>query len=69
MSKRTFRIALTAILALALGIRIWVAFDVNDIAPQSDAADFDRHAISIAGGDGYPESQEVVGGPGPTATR
>lgn len=69
MTARSFRIALAGILALALGVRVFVAFDVNSIAPQSDAADFDRHAISIASGDGYPQSQPVLGGPGPSAFR
>ncbi len=69
MSHRHFRFALSAILVAALAIRVFVAFDVNSIAPQSDAADFDRHALSLAEGDGYPEALEVLGGPGASAFR
>lgn len=69
MSHRRFKYALGAIIAFALVIRVFVAFDVNSIAPQSDAADFDRHALSLVAGDGYPDSLEVLGGPGPSAFR
>ena len=69
MSRQHFSVALGAILAIALVIRVVVAFEVNSIVPQSDAADFDRHGISLAEGDGYPEALEVLGGPGPSAFR
>jgi 4-amino-4-deoxy-L-arabinose transferase-like glycosyltransferase len=69
MSRRTFNLALGAIIALALAVRIFAAFEVNSIVPQSDAADFDRHALSITAGHGYPEALPVLGGPGPSAFR
>ncbi len=69
MSRRSFNLALGAILVIALGVRVFAAAEVNSIAPQSDAADFDRHALSLAAGDGYPEALEVTGGPGPSAFR
>jgi len=69
MSRRTFNLALGAIIALALAVRIFAAFEVNSIVPQSDAADFDRHALSITAGRGYPEALPVLGGPGPSAFR
>ena len=69
MSRQHFSVALAAILVIALAIRVFVAFEVNSVVPQSDAADFDRHGISLAEGDGYPEALEVLGGPGPSAFR
>lgn len=69
MSKRTFTLALAAILVLALAVRVSAAVRYNTIVPQADALDYDRHAISIAGGEGYPEALEVTGGPGPSAFR
>ncbi len=69
MSQRRFKFVLAAIIAVALAIRVFAAFEVNSIVPQSDAADFDRHALSLVEGDGYPEALEVLGGPGPSAFR
>jgi 4-amino-4-deoxy-L-arabinose transferase-like glycosyltransferase len=69
MSRRSFNLALGAIITLALAVRVFAAFEVNSIVPQSDAADFDRHALSIAAGDGYPDALTVTGGPGPSAFR
>jgi 4-amino-4-deoxy-L-arabinose transferase-like glycosyltransferase len=69
VSRCTFNLALGAIVVLALAVRVFAAFEVNSIVPQSDAADFDRHAISLADGDGYPDTLPVVGGHGPTAFR
>lgn len=68
-SRRTFIAALGAILCLALAARTFAALEVNSIVPQSDAADFDRHAVSLADGDGYPDALTVAGGPGPSAFR
>jgi 4-amino-4-deoxy-L-arabinose transferase-like glycosyltransferase len=69
LSRRTFSIALGAICVVALAIRVFAALEVNSIVPQSDAADYDRHALSLSGGDGYPKTLPVVGGHGPTAFR
>jgi 4-amino-4-deoxy-L-arabinose transferase-like glycosyltransferase len=69
VSRRTFNVAFGAICVVALAIRVFAAFEVNSIVPQSDAADYDRHALSLSGGDGYPQTLEVVGGHGPTAFR
>ena len=69
MSRRTFILALALILGLALAVRVTAAVRYEAITPQTDALDYDRHAISIASGDGYPEAGEMTGGPGPTAFR
>ncbi len=69
MTDRAFKLALAAILAIALTIRVVAAVDANSAAPVSDALDFDRHAVSIANGDGYPEALPLLGGPGPSAFR
>jgi 4-amino-4-deoxy-L-arabinose transferase-like glycosyltransferase len=58
---------LLAILAIALVARIGVIVATPDFKPIFDAADFDRHATSIAAGHGYPPPQ--AGLPGPTAFR
>jgi 4-amino-4-deoxy-L-arabinose transferase-like glycosyltransferase len=69
MSRRSFNLALGAIILVALAVRVFAAFEVNSIVPQSDAADFDRHAISLADGDGYPEPLDVLGGGDASAFR
>jgi len=69
MSRRSFTFALAALLILALAIRVAAALGYNAIEPQTDALDYDRHAVSIATGNGYPEALGVTGGPGPTAFR
>ena len=69
ISGRSFKVALTVVLTLALVVRVAVAVHYGHIPPQTDAVDYDRHAVSIADGDGYPEALEVTGGPGPTAFR
>src|SRR5258708_3940042 len=59
--------ALLVILAVALVARVGVIVATPHFAPIFDAADFDRHAHSIAAGDGYPPPQ--LGLHGPTAFR
>jgi 4-amino-4-deoxy-L-arabinose transferase-like glycosyltransferase len=59
--------ALAAILVVALLARIAVILATPDFRPIFDAADFHRHAGSIADGDGYPAPQ--LGTAGPTAFR
>ena len=58
--------ALLAVLALALAARVATVLATPDYAPLFDAADYHRHALSIAGGDGYPPSAFADG---PTAFR
>jgi 4-amino-4-deoxy-L-arabinose transferase-like glycosyltransferase len=57
-----------AIIALALVVRVAAVLTDGDYEPHHDAYDYDLHARSIAGGDGYPESG--YGPPGsPSAIR
>jgi 4-amino-4-deoxy-L-arabinose transferase-like glycosyltransferase len=62
------RAALWAVLVVALVVRIAVVgVAAPDYRPLFDAADYDRHAESIAAGHGYPDSALL--GHGPTAFR
>ena len=56
------------LILLALAVRTAVVIEDGGYRPEQDAYDYDRHARSIASGDGYPESGYVVDG-GPTALR
>ena len=59
---------LAAILALALVLRVVLVLAQPDLQPLADAGDYDRHAKSIAAGDGFPET--LIADPGgPTALR
>jgi 4-amino-4-deoxy-L-arabinose transferase-like glycosyltransferase len=58
---------LLVILGLALVVRLGVIVATPHFTPIFDAADFHRHATSIAGGHGYPAPQ--LGLHGPTAFR
>ncbi len=53
---------------IALILRLGAVAATGEFAPLTDAADFDRHAVSIASGDGYPPT-EIAGGGGPSAFR
>lgn len=55
-------------MAVALLVRIAVVVADDGYVPQQDAWDYDRHAVSIAGGDGFPESYYVAD-EGPSALR
>jgi 4-amino-4-deoxy-L-arabinose transferase-like glycosyltransferase len=57
-----------AVVALALLVRIAVIAADTGYVPQQDAWDYDRHAQSIAAGDGFPDSYYVVDR-GPSALR
>ena len=60
--------ALVAVLALALVLRVAAVAGQPDLQPAFDAGDYERHALSIAAGDGYPDT--AVAAPGsPTALR
>ena len=56
------------IIAVALAARIGVLIGTPGYQPLADSLDFNRHATSIAAGDGYPDTQLAKGG-GPTAFR
>jgi 4-amino-4-deoxy-L-arabinose transferase-like glycosyltransferase len=60
--------AIVALVAVALVVRIAVIASDEGYVPQQDAWDYDRHALSIAGGDGFPESYYVAD-EGPSALR
>jgi 4-amino-4-deoxy-L-arabinose transferase-like glycosyltransferase len=62
------RAAIWAIVAVALIARIAVIAADTGYVPQQDAWDYDRHARSIAEGDGYPPSYYAADG-GPSALR
>lgn len=56
------RAALIAILVLALVVRLGALVAESGYEPVYDSIDYDRHARSIAAGDGFPESH-VADGP------
>jgi 4-amino-4-deoxy-L-arabinose transferase-like glycosyltransferase len=66
VSKRSVVPALIVLLALALRL-VAIAAD-SGYVPAHDAYDYDRHARSIASGEGFPESGYVPEG-GPSALR
>jgi 4-amino-4-deoxy-L-arabinose transferase-like glycosyltransferase len=57
-----------ALFALALIVRSVAVLADGGYEPRNDAFDYDRHAASLAAGDGYPSSIYGSGG-GPTALR
>jgi len=57
-----------AILLVALALRIGAVAATHHFHPVNDPADYERHALSIAAGDGYPPSVYAPGG-GPSALR
>jgi 4-amino-4-deoxy-L-arabinose transferase-like glycosyltransferase len=59
--------AVWLILLLALVVRVAIVEATPGYTVMRDAADYDRHARSIAAGDGYPDTN--VAGGGPTAFR
>jgi 4-amino-4-deoxy-L-arabinose transferase-like glycosyltransferase len=59
---------LAGIIGLALLARVAIMLITGDYVPAFDSADYSRHAVSIAAGNGYPESQLAADG-GPTAFR
>lgn len=59
---------LAAILLLALMLRVAAVAGQPDLQPAYDAGDYERHALSIAAGDGFPPT--VLAAPGtPSALR
>jgi 4-amino-4-deoxy-L-arabinose transferase-like glycosyltransferase len=63
-----FRHSLLAIAALALLVRVVVVLATPHFVPQTDAADYDRIAVSLAQHDRFPSSELTSHG-GPTAFR
>lgn len=55
--------AFWALVAVALALRIGVVADTRGVPLASDPADYHRHAVSLARGDGYPETRAPGGGP------
>jgi 4-amino-4-deoxy-L-arabinose transferase-like glycosyltransferase len=68
VSKRRFKIALAVVLGVALLARVAVA-EHYSIRPVTDAKDYDRHAVSLADGRGYPGANRYTGGSGASAWR
>ena len=62
------RATIVAVVVLALVVRVGAIVADSGYRPQQDAWDYDRHARSIAGGDGYPDSYYVADR-GPSALR
>ena len=61
-------LAVAAVLALALALRVAVVLATPGYAPFADAVDYDAHGVSIAAGAGYPPT--LLGEPGsPSALR
>lgn len=68
VSARTFRLALAAVVLAALILRLLVIADSPSFHPQTDAADYDRIALSLAQTGSFPSSVLAPRG-GPTAFR
>jgi len=62
------RAALAVVLVVALILRLAALAVESGYEPVYDSADYDRHAVSIAAGDGYPQSAIAEDG-GPSAFR
>lgn len=50
------RLAAALIVALALAVQVTVVLASPDYKPAFDSSDYVRHAVSIGGGNGYPDS-------------
>ena len=65
---RNPRVCLALILVVALAVRMAALPATSDYQPIYDSADYERHAQSIAAGDGFPDA--IIGsGDGPSAFR
>jgi 4-amino-4-deoxy-L-arabinose transferase-like glycosyltransferase len=68
VSARAWRLGLATVVALAIVLRAGLIIGTPHFAPVGDAADYQRHAASIAAGLGYPPS--AIASPGtPSALR
>lgn len=68
LTRSTWWVLPAAIALAAVVIRLVVIAADSGYEPINDAFDYHRHAVSIAAGDGYPDS-EYGSGVGPTALR
>ncbi len=59
---------IAALVVVALIVRVGVVAATPAFTPATDAADYDRHALSIARGNGYPPT-EIAGAGGASAFR
>jgi 4-amino-4-deoxy-L-arabinose transferase-like glycosyltransferase len=64
--QRAAKVAALVLVGLALMIRVAVVVMTPDLEIRADAADYQRHSVSLASGEGYPPS---VRSPGATAWR
>lgn len=62
------RWAIGAVVLVALLLRLGAVAATQEFVPATDAADYDRQAVSIAAGDGYPPTA-IAGGGGASAFR
>jgi 4-amino-4-deoxy-L-arabinose transferase-like glycosyltransferase len=62
------RLLIAALVVAALIVRLGVVAATPAFTPATDAADYDRHGLSIAAGHGYPPTQ-IAGAGGPSAFR
>ncbi len=69
MSPAAFRRAFAAVLVLALVVRVVVIATTPHFVPATDAADYDRIAVSLADTGGLPSSEYFTVAHGPTAYR
>ncbi len=67
-SRITFSQGLVAVVVLALVVRLGVIAATPQFVPATDAADYDRHAVSIAVHGSFPSTELAPAG-GPTAFR
>ena len=63
LSNRTTIVAFAAIILVALGVRLAPLLGGSGYLPLTDAADFDRHAVSIVTSGQYPDSAIAPGSP------
>src|SRR5687767_1347015 len=66
--RQRFVTASVVLLIVAMVVRVGLIAATDDYRAVTDAADYDRHALSIAQGHGYPSTVELFGH-GPTAIR
>jgi 4-amino-4-deoxy-L-arabinose transferase-like glycosyltransferase len=60
--ERRWRAALVVIALVALATRVGIIVVTPDFAPSGDPADYQRHAVSIAAGLGYPSTEIATPG-------
>lgn len=68
-SDRRWRLLAGALVVLALALRLGAVAATGEYVPRTDDAHFDRIALSIAAGEGYPPAPAQLAGSGPSAFR